>query len=74
MSSRYAHRLHEMISFRAARGEIWESPHWSTLWYDSAVVEPYLAQAMESRGEIGGLAPEDCTALAHLWFEIIRLC
>jgi Fic family protein len=56
-----------IIRYIRRMSEIWQSPHWPTLWYDSAVVEPYLAQAMESLGEIGGLqeglAPEDRTAM-----------
>lgn len=43
--------------------EIWQSPVWPHLAYDPAAVEPLLARATESLGEIGGLfaglSPED---------------
>lgn len=47
--------------------EIWQSPHWPRFRYDHAAVEPVLARATESLGEIGGLqaglSAEDRTAL-----------
>ncbi|MDO6591931.1 Fic family protein [Loktanella sp. D2R18] len=50
--------------------QIWQSGHWPNFVYDHAAVEPYLAQAMHTLGEVqgvhAGIGPDDLAELHRM--------